>query len=102
MILDLDENYRIITDKTNQNFILQYFEEKIDVKTKELTGERDWKDKGYYGGQIKWALNKYLTLKIMYQNEVDVKRLISKIEEVEKTILRVVKRENIKLEEAKE
>jgi len=95
LFLQLDKEYRITMDK--YNFILERFENVIDRKTKMVKG-KEWKDVGYFGGNIKILLNRYVTEKLKNEKDNDVNKLINKLNEIENTIVRVVKRENIKLD----
>jgi DNA-directed RNA polymerase sigma subunit (sigma70/sigma32) len=95
LFLQLDKEYRITTDK--YNFILERLEDVIDRKTREVKG-KEWKDVGYFGSNIKATLNKYVVEKVKKEEHKDINKLIDKLDEIERTIIRVVKRENIKLE----
>jgi hypothetical protein len=92
-LLELD-NYRIVTaDK--QNYSLEKYEETIDLKSKEPTGEFKWKGKGFYGKNLKHALNAYKDEVIMDLGKVTVDSVIDKLDELTRYIERKVKKENI-------
>ncbi len=95
LLLQIDEKWRFTSDK--YNFILQKYEDVIDRKTKEPTGEKEWKDMGYFGGNLKVALKKFSNEYIRDQDKLYIDELITKLEEIENKIDRVVKQENIKL-----
>ncbi len=58
-VLQIDETYRIRSCKARLNWILQRYEDVMDKKTKEPSGKKEWKDLGYYGGNIGTALKRY-------------------------------------------
>lgn len=95
MILKLDDTYRIISDKLN--WVLQRYEDVMDRKTKEPTGVKQWKDVGYFGGNISNAIKKYVNEYIRDQGNLIIDELPDLIRELESKIDRVVKRENLKL-----
>ena len=95
MILKLDDTYRIISDKLN--WVLQRYEDVMDRKTKEPTGVKQWKDVGYFGGNISNAIKKYVNEYIRDQGTLHIDELLSKLSLIEKQIDKVVRQQNIKL-----
>ena len=94
-VLQLDDNYRIISDKLN--WILEKYEAVIDLKTKQPNGEYKWKTLGYFGNKIDHALKYYVTDSLRNEGSSNVNNLINKLNELSSVIERQVKRENIKL-----
>jgi hypothetical protein len=93
--LKLDDNFRIITD--NHNFILEKYENTMDIKTKELTGNYKWKTCGYYSNKLEYALKAYVIESMRDEGKSEVHNLLDRLNELEKVIKRQVKKENIKL-----
>ncbi|PLR99498.1 hypothetical protein [Bacillus sp. T33-2] len=93
--LQLDDKFRIITDKLN--FILEHYDEVVDRQSKEPTGKYTWKTVGFFGTNLNHALKRYVTESIRSEENCDVSRLVDKLNELSKHIESVVKRENIKL-----
>jgi hypothetical protein len=102
VILNLDERFRIVTDKAKMNFILEGLE---DVKSKE-TGEvvrQDWKHLGYHGQHLNHAIKQYVRQKMLnLDEECDVDCLIDELHELDQQIEKVVRKENITFELKKE
>jgi hypothetical protein len=102
LILNLDERYKVTTDKAKMNFQL---EQLIDVKDKE-TGEvvrQECKVIGYHGGHLNHAILQYVKqLKLTSDEEYDIHKLLDKLNEIKEHIDRVVRRENITFELRKE
>lgn len=92
MELKIDEKYRILTDK--HNFILQQYQEIVSKKDDEV--KYDWKDIGYFGGNLVNALRFYLNDSIKENQNIEVLELIDVINNTYKTIEDHVKKENIK------
>lgn len=95
-MLKLDDKFVITKDKSEQNFQL---EKLFDVKNKE-TGEikHEWKIIGYHGNSITSVLKQYKNEAIISDDELEsIHNILDKLKEIDRTIDRVVKRENIKL-----
>lgn len=93
MELYLDDKHRLVTDRTN--FILEKLEPVKDKKTNEIRGE-EWKNKGFFGYQIEHALKRYQVEVIRSEGEMTAEQLLNKLKEIEETIKKVVKQENIR------
>jgi len=93
--LKLDDTFKISSDK--MNFILEKFDDVMDLKTKESTGEKKWKTVGFFGNKLEYALKAYVIESLRDSEETDVHRLMDRLNELEKQIKKVVKKENIQL-----
>lgn len=93
--LKLDDTYRIVADKLN--FSLEKYENVIDLKSKLPTGEKQWKNKGYFGNRLDYALKVYVTESLRDKGESEVHNLLDRMNELEKVIKKQVKKENIVL-----
>jgi hypothetical protein len=93
--LQLDDTYKISSDR--YNFVLEKNEEIIDLKTKQPTGKFKYKDAGYFGSNFAQALKRYVTESIRDVEKAEVSLILDRINQLERHIDRVVKRENIRL-----
>lgn len=93
--LQLDETYKLTSDKLN--WILEKYEEVIDLKSKQPTGEFKYKTVGFFGLNISHALKRYVTETLRSEDNTDAHKLIDKLNELNLNIDKVVKKENIKL-----
>lgn len=92
MLLQLDNHYRIVSDK--YNFILERNEEVFDRKTKESKGF-EYKQVGFFGTNLAQAIKKYSNEKIKDEDKILAQQLLYKLDEINKHIDKVVKKENI-------
>ncbi|MGD7046947.1 hypothetical protein FZC83_01815 [Rossellomorea marisflavi] len=92
MQLQLDENYRVNTDK--YNFILERNEEVLELGTKKPTGVFKYKHVGYYNN-LSILLKRYTNEVMRDQGESAVHDLIDRLNSLGNHIERVVKKSNI-------
>jgi hypothetical protein len=93
LILQLDDRYKITTDSSRMNLQLERLETVEDRKnggTKE-----EWKLLGYYGHSLKALLRRYVDEVLLEMETTTMKTVLEKLNEINQTIDRVVKRENI-------
>jgi hypothetical protein len=96
-MLQLDNNFRVLVDSSKQNFILEKLDDIVDKKTKEVV-RRDWVLCGYHGNSMRSVLLQYRNEALITDNKLEtLNDVLDKLNEVEKTIVKVVKQENIKL-----
>lgn len=93
MILQLDDKHKISSDKFN--FVLEKLEDITDRKTGET--KQQWKDVGYFGHNLEYALKRYIIEVVRHEDKTDANKLYKKLNDLENTIKTVVKKENIKL-----
>lgn len=91
MILELDEKYRVISDK--MNMILQ---EKSIVKGGKNKGDVIYKDIGYFGN-LSAALHKYTNLKLNKSGVSTVDELVEFLNKLEKKIDEIGKEINLRV-----
>jgi hypothetical protein len=95
MLLQLDDKFKITTDSSLQNFQLEKLESITDRKTKEI--KHEWKIIGYFGNNLKSVLRRYTDESLLDLENVTLHSVLDKLNEIEKTIETIVKKENIKL-----
>lgn len=95
-MLHLDDQFRITKDTSEQNFQLEKLFEIKDRKTGEIKSE--YKIIGYHGSSIKSVLNQYKNEAVISDDKLEsIHSVMDKLNEIDKTIERVVKKENIRL-----
>lgn len=93
-VINLDDKYRIVS--SHMNWILQKYEEITHRVTKEV--RRDWKDIGYFGENLAYALKRYTRLsQLDDESEHDVHKVVERLKELEEVIVKQVRKENIQL-----
>lgn len=92
MLLQLDDEYRVVNDK--YNYILERYEDIIDRKTKQPIG-KDWKQLGFFGTNLSPAIKKYVNEKIKDSDTLNVSELLERLNELNRHIDKVVKKQNI-------
>jgi hypothetical protein len=98
MLLQIDDNFRVVTDSSLQNYILEHLTDVIDKKTRENV-RQDWIVQGYHGASMRSVLIQYRNLALITDDKLKtLHNVLDKLNKVEQTIERVVTKENIKLE----
>jgi hypothetical protein len=77
------------------NFILEKYEETIDLKTKQPNGNFKWKHVGYFN--FNQALKRYVTESIRDMDKATIQQVLDKLNQIDEHIERIVKKENVKL-----
>lgn len=96
MLLTIDDEFRVTSDAARLNFQLERWTPVENRKTKDITYQ--WIIEGFHGGSLRSVLLQYSKLTVMNDDkEMMVNELLDKLTEIDKTIVEVVKRENIKL-----
>jgi mevalonate kinase len=96
MLLQLDERFRVTTDSSLQNFLLEQLQDIKDKSTKEVV-RQDWIIIGYHGNSMRSVLMQYMKTTLINSNLEVINDVLDKLKEVEKTIEKVAKKENIKM-----
>lgn len=97
MLLQLDDQYKVTCDSSKQNFILEKLVDVIDKKSREVV-RKEYQIIGYHGNSFRSVLKKYAADSLIESEPSSYQQVIDKLNDLERTIDRVVKRENIKLE----
>lgn len=97
MELQLDEDYKLTTDSSKQNFILMKYEEIRDKKTKEVV-RKDWVEAGYHGLSIKSVLLQYAKLTQINLEDSTISQLVDSINNLTKHIDKVAQQIKVKFE----
>ena len=90
--MQLDEEYKVTVDP--MNFRLEKLEDIQDRKTGEM--KQEYKTYGYFG-RFEHLLKTYANEKIRQQGSTSIDELVDLIGNLHRTIEKVVKKENIKL-----
>ena len=96
MLLQIDERFRVTTDSSLQNFLLEQLQDIKDKSTKEVV-RQDWIIIGYHGNSMRSVLLQYMKTTLINSNLEVINDVLDKLKEIEQTIERVVKKENIKI-----
>jgi RNA binding exosome subunit len=97
MLLQLDDKFRIVVDSSKQNYILEKLEDILDKKTKEVN-RQDWILCGYHGNSMRSVLLQYRNESLINSNLETINNILDRLNEIERTIEKAVKQENIKLD----
>ena len=101
-MLVLDDRFRVSTDSSLQNFQLEKLSDIKDKSTKEVV-RQDWGIIGYHGNSMRSVLNQYVKESLIGDSKLEkINDVLDRLHEVEKTIIKVVKAENFKLEVKKD
>jgi hypothetical protein len=96
MILKLDDHFKITTDSSKQNFQLEQLSEVTDRKTKET--KLEWSIIGFHGNSLRSVLLQYRNVSLITDDKLEtLHSVLDKLSEIERTIVNVVKQQNIKL-----
>lgn len=96
-MLVLDDRFRVSTDSSLQNFQLEKLTDIKDKSTKEVV-RQDWLLIGFHGNSMRSVLNQYVKESLINDQKLEkVNDILDRLNEVEKTIIKVVKAENFKL-----
>jgi hypothetical protein len=96
-VLVLDDNFRITVDSSRQNYQLEMLQPIIDKKTREVV-RYEFGIIGYHGSSMKSVLHQYTKQSLINDNRLQkVNDILDRLNEIEKTIIKVVKAENFKL-----
>lgn len=96
-MLVLDDRFRVSTDSSLQNFQLEKLTDIKDKSTKEVV-RQDWLLIGFHGNSMRSVLNQYVKESLINDQKLEkVNDILDRLNEVEKTIVKVVKVENFKL-----
>jgi RNA binding exosome subunit len=96
-MLQLDDNFRIVTDSSLQNYILEKLSAVIDKKTREVV-RSEWNVCGYHGNSMRSVLHQYLRESLITDYKLEtLHNVLDRLNEIENIILKVVKQENFKL-----
>jgi hypothetical protein len=96
-MLVLDDRFRVSTDSSLQNFQLEKLTDIKDKSTKEVV-RQDWLLIGFHGNSMRSVLNQYVKESLINDQKLEkVNDILDRLNEVEKTIIKVVKVENFKL-----
>jgi tetrahydromethanopterin S-methyltransferase subunit G len=97
MLLQLDDKFRVVVDSSKQNFILEKLDDILDKKTKEVV-RQDWILCGYHGNSLRSVLLQYRNVSLISDDKLEtINDVFDRLNEIERTIEKVVKSENIKL-----
>lgn len=96
MLLQLDDLFRISCDSSKQNFQLEKLIDIEDRKSKEI--KQEWKIIGFHGNSLGSVLKQYRNESLITADKLEtLHNVLDALNEIDKTINKVVKRENIKL-----
>lgn len=102
MLLQIDSNFRVTTDSSLQNYLLEKLQNVIDKKTREVV-RKDWGIIGYHGNSMRSVLLQYKKEALIAEDNLEtLHSVLDKLNEIDQTIDRVIKKENIKMETKKD
>jgi RNA binding exosome subunit len=97
MLLQLDGNFKITCDSSKQNLQLEMLQDVLDKKTKEVV-RKDWNVIGFHGNSMRSVLLQYKNECLVNSQLESINDVLDRLNEIDRTIDTVVKRENIRLE----
>lgn len=98
MILQLDDKFKITTDSSLQNYQLEQLTDIIDKKTREVV-RKDWIIQGFHGNSMRSVLIQYTKQALITEDNLEtLHNVLDKLNEIDQTIDRVVKKENIRMD----
>lgn len=96
-MLQLDDKFRVSTDSSLQNYQLEQLIDVKEKKSKEIV-RSEWTIVGYHGNSMKSVLHQYVRESLITDNKLAaIHNVLDRLNEIENTIVKVVKQENFKL-----
>jgi hypothetical protein len=97
MLLQLDDNHKLTLDSSRQNIQLEQLQ---TIKNKKEGGTKSsWEIIGFHGLSLRSALFQYMKELIVSDDKLEtIHNVLDRLNEIEKTIVKVVKQENIQWE----
>ena len=93
--IQLDNTFKVTYE--SQNWTLYRDEDTLDIKTKEYTGNFKWKNVGYFGDNFDQVLKRYVRESINDAAISSIHDVLDRLNEIDRNIEKIVKKENIKL-----
>lgn len=93
--IQLDDTFKVTYE--SQNWNLYRYEDTLDIKTKEYTGNFKWKLVGHFGENFEQAVKRYARESINDSAIEKIDDVLDKLKEIDRKIDKVVKHENIRL-----
>jgi hypothetical protein len=96
-MLQLDDHFRVSVDSSRQNFQLEQLQDVKDKKSKEVV-RQEWSLIGFHGNSMRSVLLQYMKESLITDDKLEtIHNVLDRLNEIENTIVKVVKKENIKL-----
>lgn len=95
MLLELDSKHRVVVDSSCQNYILEQLQEVKNKKTDEI--KLEWVGLGFHGLSLRSVLHQYKNYAIAISDVESLNEVLDRLNEIENTIINVVKNENLRL-----
>jgi hypothetical protein len=96
MLLQLDDQFKVTCDSSRQNWQLEQLQEVNDKKNGGTKFE--WNNIGFHGNSLRSVLLQYRNVSLINDDKLEtLNDVLDKLNEIERTIVKVVKQENIKL-----
>lgn len=98
MLLQIDDKFKISTDSSLQNYQLEKLEPVKNKQSGEIV-RSEYKIIGYHGGSLKSVLLQYSREAVIDDDNLkNINDVLHKLDEINKTIERVVKKQNIRMD----
>jgi hypothetical protein len=97
-VLVLDDKFRVSVDSSKQNFQLEMLQPIVDKKTREVV-RHEFGIIGFHGNSMRSVLSQYVKQSLINDDKLEnIDSVLDRLNEVEKTIIKVAKTGNFTLD----